>query len=367
MNPFIFEKIAQPDEFCGRKNEAAQLLQLICDQKNICLYSERRYGKSTLIHFIFSELPDEIIPVYLDIYDIVEPQDFAIALYSAIGSALPFDFQRSFKELSRMFKKVKFDITGNVDGLGFVPKVAGRTFEELVEDALAGLNSFCQKNNKKAVIAIDEFQEISRIKSKRIDALLRKYMQKTPDLSFIFSGSKKHLLTGLFLERNAPLYNMATSMHLTGIDEELLFLYCNERLKGRLNVSMFKRLYEEARGQTKLILQVCYHFYYLEEKKLDDDQLDFVLMRIVNEVDEQFRMYFDRIPAQQRKAIKMLAKTNGVGLYGKIMMSDYDTNKSQLQKAIQSLSLSEEIDKNADGYYYITDVLFSLWCKAKFS
>ena len=72
---------------------------------------------------------------------------------------------------------------------GIKPVVTALKFEELLEDFFESIYTISK--DKKIVIAIDEFQQISTIKEKKIDALFRKYVQdkRSKNISYIFLGS----------------------------------------------------------------------------------------------------------------------------------------------------------------------------------
>lgn len=85
------------------------------------------------------------------------------------------------------------------------------------EYTLRGLLEFLDRQGTHIVIAIDEFQQIREYPEENMEALLRTYIQHTHNLTFIFSGSKKHLMTDIFINEKKPFYSSTTFVSLDKI------------------------------------------------------------------------------------------------------------------------------------------------------
>ncbi len=212
------------------------------------------------------------------------------------------------------------------------------------------------------VVAFDEFQQITEVKNKKIDAIIRKHIQKQQYTSYIFSGSKRHLLTELFIQQNNPLFNMATGIELKGIDSHIFYGFINKKLDNKLEKDAFDFLYNIVDGESKLIQQVCYHLFYLDENQLTSFEVRSVITRILQECDGECRIIMDRLTASQRIAMKAIAMFSGAGLFSLDNLHKLNISKQSMLSAIKSLYKSELIDKEAQRYF-INDRKLELWCK----
>ena len=365
MNPFVYEEFATGELFCGRNSEIKTMVRYISDSKNMLLYSKRRFGKSTLINELFEHHLDTsvYVTIYIDLFDMTDPNDFARLLYKGIADALPFDYKQKLSELKSLFSRVNFSATVKPDGnISVAPVIAGRLFEELIEDAFTGLLAYLKKQNKKAVIAFDEFQQIAEIKEKRIDALLRKEIQKHHNISYIFSGSKKHTLSQLFSHYSKPLYAMATGIELGGINEKHFYEYVKIRLNKPISREVFSYLYKLAQSESKLIQHICYHLYYSDADTVTPLQVDETVSKILKESDGEYRMILDMLPLSQREALKAVAATEGIGLLTKETLQRYNKTKASMSSALKGL-LQKEIIELEDSRYIINGRKFALWCE----
>jgi len=365
-NPFLFTNKVSNKYFCGRKKEIELFTSYIKNSQNILLYSKRRVGKSSLIQEIYENYLDKnIIKVYLDIYDIVTPYDFANYLYKAIAISLPFDMIGSIKKLKDIFSKTTFSATLTNNGdFKLKPEFITKDFEDIIEDALESFHKYLIKTNQKAVITIDEFQQITLIKNKKIDGLLRKYIQVHTNISYIFTGSKRHLLTSLFINQSSPLYEMANHMELKSIQEDIFFKFVDKKFKSRLSNDIFNYLYQVANGESKLIQNICYHLYEKDKKYYNQNDIDKVINFILDEMDGSFRMLFDRLTITKKAILKIIAVSDGIDIYKKELIAKYNLEKNQITSNIKNLYEKDElIEYQNSKQIMIQNRTFELWIK----
>lgn len=80
-------------------------------------------------------------------------------------------------------------------------------FKILVEKSLS----------KSIVLAIDEFQQITKYPEKNVEALIRGNIQNLHNVTIIFSGSNKSLLGQIFSNPSRPFYQSTELMYLEEI------------------------------------------------------------------------------------------------------------------------------------------------------
>ncbi len=367
-NPFIFENFATGSSFCGRKAEIKSMEQLCSDGNNILLYSKRRFGKSSLIKQLFCHhLPKKrFLTIYVDLFEILDANDFAKLFYKASAVAMKFSIKTASQNLIKYFRKVHFSVSLDESGApSFTPTLASRDFDELLDDTFKGLVRYASNKNMNVVVAFDEFQQVTEITDKKIDAIIRKYIQNHTKISYIFSGSKQHILTGLFTGQRKPLYSMATGIELKSIDTDDFFMFANKLLNGRLMRDSFVYLNELVAGESKLLQQACYNFYYLDGE-IDNAMVDEVVDKIIKQSDGEYRMIFENITKTQKTALKAVALHNGIGLFYKDVLSELGITKQALLGSLKALIKTDMVYKENDQYF-ITDRKLYLWCKSLYS
>jgi len=365
INPFIYEGFATGSSFCDRADDIKYLKQLVSYSNNLVLFSKRRMGKSSLIQeLILNNLDEkEFICIYIDLFEISSKIDFLRLLTKQTANALPMTFSSGVSELMKVFKNISFGVDINsVDGsLSFSPKLIASEFDDAIDDYFVSLNKYINNSNKKAIVIFDEFQQIINIKDKKIDAIIRKHIQSHQNISYIFSGSKKHLLTDIFSNIKAPLYQMATFKELLPIDVNDFCDFANERLKYKINKDIFHYLYKVCGKESKLIQEVLYHLYKDDIKNITIEVIDIVIDEIIDEKASSFRLIFDMLSNSKKTALKILSITKNI--YAQIMLEKYDITKPTLQSALKKLSQEENLIEQKDKEFLFDNKLFELWCK----
>lgn len=365
-NPFHYERLPSANDFCGRKKETGQLAQLITEGKNVVLLGDRHYGKASLIDHVFREMPQNRLHAVVDFYACIDCRDVAVCLYEAVYKALPFNLERKLKEFCAVFTQIRLGLEVTPTGS---PKITtqllSQEFEQLIEDVLTGAEQLCENLGFSLVIVLDEFQQIAQIKDAAVDSVLRTHMHRLKCVSFIFTGSRKSILSGLFFDEKKPLYGMATSIAIGGIEPVLFKPYCEKRLGQRFEVGAFEQLYDEVRGQTRLILQTCFTLY-ASGRTLTKDYVNEALERIIADKDEEFKMLFNSYSNQQKKVIKMIGRYQGRHLFSEQCLSEFRIKKQSLNQVLARLIEIGDVVQLEDGRYVTSEVSFHLWVIRRF-
>ena len=76
------------------------------------------------------------------------------------------------------------------------------------EYTLGEICEYLEKVEKRCLVVIDEFQQITRYPEKNTEALLRTHIQKLSNVNFVFSGSRRRLIIERCLCRHAGRSSM---------------------------------------------------------------------------------------------------------------------------------------------------------------
>jgi AAA+ ATPase superfamily predicted ATPase len=354
-SPFSYDNIASEDNFFARNDELKRLDKIVKYSNNFLLFSKRRMGKTTLIKHFISTKQSEYICIYVDIFDITSKEDFASKLLNSLANSHNQDIKTTIKKLTNLFKRVRVEPTIDPQTLEYSikPIVTTLSFEEMMDDFFNSIDKLSK--NQKIIIAIDEFQQISTIKDIKLDAYMRRYIQEREDTSYIFLGSKRHLLTSLFSYK-APLFELAQHYELQALDIDEAYSYIKKHID--INMKLLEYLYERCDGETKLLLEIL-HNIYINKEHISNEMIDITLKNILNSKDTTFRMLFDTLSNNQKIAIKIVVH-HKKGVFSQTILQNYNIKKQTLQSAIEKLLLNELIDKNENGYF-IPDRSFELW------
>ncbi len=358
--PFLYEAFATDKQFFGREDELKKIFSITKTSNNLLIYSLRRYGKSSLIKEYMRQDKD-ILSIYVDIYNITSAKEFATALLRAIAQAQKGSLTQTIKKLSKMFTRASFEVVFDATNAKskIVPKIKDLEFEDAIDEVFQAL--FTMSLSQNIVLAIDEFQQITLVKDFKIDAILRKYMQESKNISYIFLGSKRHTLTELFRYKS-PLYEMATHFELGCIRDEDYIDYIQKHLNISDNLILY--IINLAQCETKLIQHICHILYVTFNKKsILKEDIDSAIEEIILSKETSYSMVYDSFSLGKKKAFKILV--NHTDIYKSIVLNRYNISKQALLSSLNTLYKDEVIDKN-ETRWLIPDRTLELWGKHRF-
>lgn len=370
-NPFRFDREVSGDFFCGRVADIRAILSHIDNGTNLIMFAKRRSGKSSLIKEVFeNHLSEDILSAHIDIFTISTTRELYEYLKAGIETSLVGE-ETNLEKLSILTQSLRglFDNAEVKLTISSSPSLeivtTQRDYFKAITDLLSGYFAYLNKANKKAVIAIDEFQKIlSLSEGEKIEALLRTIVNKRGSVSFIFTGSKKNLLLSMFNNKNRPFYKLGMEYRLEKIAKEVLLAWAEERLKRKellIDQDAFDLLYEEAQGEPRFIQMALYALYADKQPMTVIDRGD--MMQCIEEViahKSDFSLLFDTYSVTKQNTLKILAKTNGRDIYNKENLEAFEISSSSLQSTVKSLLKNGEIYEEG-GVYIFEDVEFKMW------
>lgn len=216
-NPFNYLQFATGDNFYDRKEIFADLRsRLLSGPTNIVLYGPRRYGISSLVSQLVLELEKAGVPcVVFDVMKVPSIDLFVSSYATKVYRKLaPLKFE--FRKIGGFFKNLRLKLTIGYDGepgLSIDTAQSKIGSEELTE--ILDLPQKIVPKDQRAVVVMDEFQEVSELlPNDQFERVMRSVIQSHENISYIFLGSRYHMLRRMFTERNRPFYKSAIAMML---------------------------------------------------------------------------------------------------------------------------------------------------------
>ena len=315
-NPFIIKAYESKELFCDREEELQLMLRNCVNQTDMTLISQRRMGKTGLILRLFDELqttrPD-IHTIYVDIFASRNIDDFIKLLAEAtIKSFQPKTTigERLMTFIKSLRPQLSFDnITGEPQ-----LQIAYQTAHEK-EYTLRGLFDFLDSQGIPIIIAIDEFQQIRDYPEQNMEALLRTYIQQMHHLTYIFCGSKKHLMADIFANEKKPFYASTTFVSLTKINEEayanfILRLF-NERQRDITNEAL-QFILTWTRRHTYYTQQLCHTIYANGKHNIDLEEVKLACKQLMSQGETVYLQYRQMLTDKQWDYLIAIAKEESV-------------------------------------------------------
>lgn len=365
VNPFSTLSYMGSEYFCDRQKETEELRNALYNGRNVTLMSPRRMGKTGLIKHLFAQLsPKEVSCFYVDIYDTKNMYDFTKAFAQAVLTQrmTPFS-ERVGKEIMLLFGSLRPVFTPDpVSGaiqcmIDLQPQREEMTLQQIF--------AYLEQSKTRCYVAFDEFQEVANYTEEKAEATLRSYIQHLTNVQFIFAGSKKHMMTEMFLSPNRPFFQSTQMMDIHAIDEQAYCAFAAKHFaahKQYIDESTFHELYDVVKGHTWYVQALLNRLYQSNKAKIEYNDVLQALNQLLEENTVSYQTYSRLITDRQLAVMQAVAREGEVREPGsnaflqKHQLGAYSTVRS----AISALE-EKELLYCEEGVYSVYDRFFGLW------
>lgn len=245
------------EAFCNRDEERKRLINSFLNNEHTVIVAPRRYGKSSLIRqsLLEAKIPGKRIDLLPATNILFIQKAIKICFSEFISQVAPKSKVAKLK-LIEFVKDLHPKLTLNILGQKLEVSTS-QSPESSVVDLLVGLDAALKQVKQRAVICFDEFQQVSFLKNNHsIEAAIRHAVEGSTNITYIFSGSSRHLLSQMFSSKGRPLYHLCELMELGRIKPETYLSILQERAKKRWGIDVKENAIQEIINLTR-----CHPYY----------------------------------------------------------------------------------------------------------
>ena len=367
-NPFYLKKIPVDAPFCDREKELADLISYAKSNTNVVLFSPRRYGKTSLIKRVQSNLKSYgTLTAYCDLFGVTSVEEIAGRIAKSIYTITQKNeglFQKAINFITCFRPVLSPSPEG---GISVSVQTALKTDGiKILEETMNSLEKFVVDVDLDVHVALDEFQEITEVhNSIGIEGILRQYIQKI-QCSFFFIGSRRRILLDIFNDRKRPFFQSALNYELKTLPYNDLIYFIISQFK-----KAGKRISEEKAASISQL--VSNHPYYMQKfcfflyEEIDKEVTQKDMVEVNQVVMESERIVFESIlqglTTKQITFLSALAREPTAKVYSATYMSQYNLGSTGgIQQSLDSLSKKDLIEKNhKTGVWVVVDPVFKNW------
>lgn len=364
-NPFLISGYHSPEFFCDREQETAKILDALSNGRNVTLIAPRRMGKTGLIRHAFYHLKEqqpEIVTLYMDIFSTQSLGDFVRLFANTVLGKLDSAPQKALSRISQFIRSCRPVFT--FDEITGVPKVTIDVAPAEEENTLKEIFNYLASSEKRCYIAIDEFQQITEYDDKGVEALLRSYIQFLPNVSFIFSGSRKHIMQEMFTSSKRPFYQSTQVVTIDAIDKEKYAQFAIEHFakhNNELPVDVLEAIYDKYNGHT-WYMQALLNRLYGYNRNVDPELVAYATEEIIAEYSYSYADLLKSYTAGNIKLLKAIAQD---GCVKEVLSGDFIAKyklraASSVSSSLKKL-LNNELVYLTDQGYIIYDRFMGEW------
>jgi len=362
QNPFSYTKIVEGESFCNRREEQKDLKNYIQNSQNILLHSYRRMGKTSLIHKVLGNLNRTTKYLYIDLYGTLTEKDFIAAIVKNLGQ-IETTLEKLIHLTKDTFKLIKLSFS--IDPQSKMPTVTPsfdyENKKEYLDEIMETISQISE--HQKLVVVFDEFQEIANYAEGEFEKRLRKIIQNHQNISYIFSGSRRHLLWQMFNSRGRAFYKLAESYPLPEIKTADYLKWATKLFKKKKltpDKEILKKIFLICENHPMHVQRFLYHLW--EEENFSEKIIREITTKIINRHQDEFLSIWNSLSQNQRKVLKLIVKFDGQDIFSAQALESVGLRSgSQVTKALEVLNRQDLIFKNHK--YHLQDAIFKYWLK----
>lgn len=368
INPFYYGNEVYKDDFCNRTNELKELKQDVYSGLNVLLYAPRRFGKTSLLKKLQNGLKKDgdIVVIYFDMFTVSSVDEFMQRYFNLLANSFESSTDKIlnlFKNIFKMRPNITMDISSN-SGISYGLLLNKKEEQHNFEDILNLPYLYAKKFNKKVVIIFDEFQEVEQLK---IEKKLRSVIQThSRSVSYLFSGSKKSILTKMFNDKDRAFYKSAKHLNIDEIKEEDWIDFISNKFlisDKTIEKNLIKKYFEITLGYPYYMQQLMYFVWNGTKDKADETIVRNSIALMLERENDIYSLVWTNLTPNQKSTLKYIVQKNGESLYANENLSDLTLSASTLKSALESLIKKDVIDKKNDKYHLI-DPFMKYWLES---
>ena len=367
-NPFVVGKYLSDKYFCDRVVETAFLHKQIENGRDVALISPRRIGKSGLIQHFFNQqdVKNQYYVFFVDIYATTSLAEFVYTFGKEIYTQL--------KPLSTQWKEKFFQVISSfrvgfkLDAMTGAPSFdLGLGDIQAPQMTLDEIFTYIEEADKPCIIAIDEFQQIGEYTEKNVESLLRTKIQRCNRAQFIFSGSKRHVMSNMFNSPSKPFYQSAISMSLDPIPidtyKQFAISLFDERSK-HVETEVIEHVWQQYEGYTWFVQMMMNELYALtpEGGTCKTSMIEDARNNVIMSQEQSYKDLLSNLPPKQKTVLQAIAK-EGVAqnITSVKFIKKHNLNSASSVQSAVKLLLKNDLITQSDNRYRVYDFFLSEW------
>lgn len=361
--------IAIGEAFCNRDVERESIKRSIRSHEHLVLVAPRRYGKTSLITQVLKEstLPGKSVD-FLFALTQAEVTRLVGQCVSAVVNQL---LARKKSSVDKIIQKIKqFNPKLTLNFLGQQLEVRSQqSGESGISELLLALDEFATQAKQTCVVVFDEFQQVAELKTNHaIEAAIRHAVERSQSVTYIFCGSKRHLLREMFSSRARPLYRLCELMVIDRIRTDCYQKFIGEVGKQRwgetLDIEAINEIIELTENHPYYVNILCRQLWQSDclptqsiVKREWDDYVERQSAWIVTDI--------DNLTLNRRKLIWALAHEPTNEPQGQEFSARAGLSPSGTSKSLVDLQRLDLIYKDQEGYYRLMDPAIAYFLSKK--
>ena len=209
QNPFHFGKPVKKEHYFPQPKFFQLMEQFVESKIGVVITGPRRFGKTSFIlNFLEKKRNQNKECLYIDIFNITSHKDFLIQILRALNSESSWQYKLKdfIGKIPRLRPIIQMEPDQNTGQFSFSLSASvtnDRDIKDIIQDIILSFGDIGQD----VIVVFDEFQKIAQIDDDGwLEATLRTHMQQLDNVAFIFTGSRRHIISDMLNNETRTFY-----------------------------------------------------------------------------------------------------------------------------------------------------------------
>lgn len=371
---FVYGIAVTDYNFTGRSAETRRLKANFEAGINSILISPRRWGKTSLVDHVCRQFVDnDIITVRLDIFGCKTEYDFyntlAVAVLKQTASKVQLWMDEARDFLARLTPKIgiPIDPTSEISvSLGITPET------HTPEEILNLVETIATRKKRHIVVCIDEFQQVGEFdNTKEVQAKLRSVWQHHHYTSYCLYGSKRHMMSKIFLNRSMPFYQFGDLLWLQKIptNDWMDYIISHFETAGKhISEQMVERICETVDNYPSYVqhLALILLNHLPQGGNVTEDMMPSAISELISTNEALYMQQVEPLSGYQMNLLKAIVSGIHSGYNEKRVRSMFDLGSPSNMVRLRDALIERDLIYSEMQQLHLTDPVFGLWFKKRF-
>jgi len=366
INPFI-TGVTSPDvPFYNRINELYKLTSYAQSKLNVVLYAPRRYGKTSLVKRIQSNLGLKgLITLYVDLFGVTSVVEVANRIAQGVYHGVRHD-DALFRQSIGILKTHRPILKQKAAAKSFAVSVEALSQNysgiDLLDNVMNDLGEFIRQMRTGVHIVFDEFQEITKLNDPHIESVMRSHVLKQ-SASYFFVGSRRRSLIDMFSLHNRPFFQTGLMFRLNRFGHGKLvdsIIACFQTGGKSCPTEVAEKISTEILQHPYYSQRLSFYVFEFTDKFATIETVAHAYDRVLEDEKNHFEINLQGLTLKQVLLLKALAKDSLLSVFSLDFLSKYKLSQGMIQKALPKLSRFDLIEKDQNRWQLV-DPVFATW------
>lgn len=357
--------LATGPAFCNRRRERQRLAANILGAQHTWLTARRRFGKSSLVSQVLLDLATRRRPrvdsAYVDLLVVSNVASLEDSLRQAVAeltARIVPQNRRVLATLEGVFRAFRPELAITSKGMEVRLKSDDPSVAS-VQNLLSGLDELAAIYKRRAVLVLDEFQQLARIRSSAAtEGAIRHVAQRASALSFVFLGSERSLLAQMFEDESRPLFRLCERIELDRIEAADYGAFLQDaakwRWKSRLSETAVNKVLELSQRHPYYLNALCRRLF-MKTRRPGSATVVKEWAGLVDQERHRATQIVVDMSANQRALLAQLARTPTDQPSAHTFLATVGLPSASLLQALAALERRDLVHADADGVYRLVD------------